>query len=58
MSKQIKIAAAKYEDYDDCLQAAADDYAEAHDLAGWDLDPKWEDEQRNTIILTVPDHAA
>lgn len=58
MSKQVKIAAAKYEDQDDSLQAAADDYAAAHDQAGWDLDPKWEDEQREVIILTVPDHAA
>lgn len=55
MSKQVKIAAAEYEDQDDSLQAAADDYAAAHDLAGWDLAPKWEDEQREVIILTVPD---
>lgn len=57
MSKQVKIAAAKYEDQDDCLQAAADDYAKAHGLEGWDLDPKWEDNQRDVIVLTVPDHA-
>ena len=54
MSKQVKIAAAKYEDQDDCLQAAADDYAEAHGLQGWDLAPKYEDEQREVIVLTVP----
>lgn len=58
MSKQVKIAAAQYEDQDDCLQAAANDYAQAHGLHGWDLDPQWEDEQRDNIVLTVPDHAA
>lgn len=57
MGKQVKIAAAKYEDHDDCLQAAANDYAKAHGLQGRDLDPKWEDEQREVIVLTVPDRA-
>lgn len=58
MSKQVIIPAAQYADQDDCLQAAAADYAEKHDLAGWDLSPKWEDSQREAIVLTVPDHAA
>lgn len=48
-------------DEDDCLQAAADRYAAAHGLEGWDLSPRWEhgsnDSVRDTVILTVPDHA-
>lgn len=55
---EIKINARRYEDHDDCLTAAADEYAAKHDLAGWDLSPRWADEQRNEIILTVPAFAA
>ena len=52
--REVRISAARYVDYDDCLAAAADDYAAANDLEGWDLAPRWEDEQRDTIVLTVP----
>lgn len=55
MSTTIKIDAAQYIDEDDCLTAAADDYAREHSLEGWDLDPRWEDDQRDVILLTVPD---
>lgn len=54
MTKQVRIPAAQYADHDDCLTAAAQDYAEAHGLQGWDLAPKWEDNQREYIVLTVP----
>lgn len=50
----IRINSRRYEDYDDCLTAAAEDYAAAHDLDGWDLSPRWEDEQRDHILLDVP----
>lgn len=51
---EVRIDAKQYEDHDDCLTAAANDYAEAHDLVGWDLAPRWEDNQRDVIVLTVP----
>ena len=51
---KIQIAAARYADYADCLTAAADECAEEHGLQGWDLSPRWADEQRDTIVLTVP----
>lgn len=57
MSTLVKIASAKYQDFDDCLQSAAADYAEAHGLEGWDLSPRWEDRERDVIVLTVPDRA-
>ncbi len=57
MNQQITIPAAQYDDCDDCLQAAADDYAAAHGLQGWDLSPRYEDAQREIIVLTVPHHA-
>ncbi len=57
-SVQITVPAADYVDADDCLQAAADAYAATHDLGGWDLSPRWTDEQRDSITLTVPAFAA
>jgi hypothetical protein len=48
------IDAAPFAGHDDCLTAAAVDYAEKHGLQGWDLSPRWEDSQRGTIVLTVP----
>jgi hypothetical protein len=50
----VRIPAKRYEDEDDCLSAAARDYAHEHDLVGWDLAPRWEDDQRDAILLTVP----
>lgn len=42
-------------DADDCLSAAAADYIEDHpELAGWDLSPRWADDTRETVALTVP----
>lgn len=57
-STEITVSAKQYEDFDDCLTAAAEAYAAEHDLAGWDLAPRWADEQRDEIILTVPEFAA
>ena len=57
MSKHtiVTISARKYQDSDDCLIDAARDYVATHpDLAGWDLEARWEDEQRDAILLTVP----
>lgn len=51
----IRIPAARYIDFDDCLAAAAENYVEQHpEAAGWDLSPRWADEQRDEILLDVP----
>lgn len=50
----IKIDARLYEDYDDCLTAAAADVAAERGLQGWDLSPRWEDDQHDMILLDVP----
>lgn len=50
----IRIDAAQYQDHDDCLTAAADDAACKYDLEGWDLNPRWEDDQRETILIDLP----
>jgi hypothetical protein len=51
---EITIAAAKYEDFDDCLAAAAADYARENGLEDWQVAARWEDDQREAITLTVP----
>lgn len=54
----ITIDAARYADSDHCLTDAAADYIAAHPaLAGYDLSPRWGDEQRDTILLDVPEWA-
>lgn len=50
----VTVSAAKYDEDEGNLAAAAADYAEAHDLVGWDLSPAWGDSDRETIVLTVP----
>lgn len=42
-------------DLDDCLTGAARDYiAEHSDLRGYDLSPRWTDEERESVTLSVP----
>ena len=50
----VRLRAALYEDHDDCLAAAVAEYSSEHDLEGWDLSARWEDDNRDTILLTVP----
>lgn len=41
-------------DQDDCLAAAEDQARIEHDLPGWDLDPRWTDDLRETVTMTLP----
>jgi hypothetical protein len=50
----IRIDASRYEDSDDCLRTAADAIATDRGLEGWDLSPRWEDDQRDTVLVDVP----
>jgi hypothetical protein len=53
--RTITVAAARYADAADSLPAAADAYVEAHpDAAGYDLAPRWADDERDRIALDVP----
>lgn len=55
MTKTITVSAKQYENHDDCLQAAADDYVSDHPEAeGYDLNPRWVDDEREEIALDVP----
>lgn len=53
----IRVAAARYEDEDDCLSAAAETVARERDLTGYDLDARWEDDERDAILLDIPAYA-
>lgn len=52
----VRVRARQYEDHDDCLEAAADAYAQRHgiDRSAWALEPRWEDDDRDYIVLRVP----
>lgn len=50
----IRIHARRYEDEDDCLSACEADIRQRARLQEWDLNPRWEDEQREAILLDVP----
>jgi len=53
--RKLEITLVANPDADDCLaEAAARHLAEYPDLAGWDLAPRWSDETRETVTLTVP----
>ena len=54
--KMITISVDSNPDFDDCFEAAVDAYVKDHpDAAGWDLSPRWEDDNnRESILLTVP----
>lgn len=51
----IRVSAKQYEDHDDCFAAAAADYAADHaEAVGYDMDPRWETDERDHILLDVP----
>ncbi|MCA9630058.1 MAG: hypothetical protein KC766_20445 [Myxococcales bacterium] len=58
-TETIAVTARDYVDADNCLAAAEAAYiATHHELRGWDLSPRWEDDERETILLTVPTWAS
>jgi hypothetical protein len=53
-TKTITVPASRYEGFDDSLSAAEEAAREDLGLAGWDLSPRWADEERERINLTIP----
>jgi hypothetical protein len=54
-SKSVEITVPANADADDCLADAAEQYiAEHDDLRGYDLSPRWADDDRESVVLTVP----
>ena len=49
----IRVSAAKYQDKENCLMAAAQELAEEFELQEWEVAAEWEDDERNVIVLTV-----
>jgi hypothetical protein len=53
--RSVEITVPANADADDCLSDAAEAYiAENRSLRGWDLAPRWTDETRETVTLSVP----
>jgi hypothetical protein len=52
---EITVDAKLYEDCDDCLTAAATEYAREHHIADWQVEARWADDSRDAIVLTVPE---
>ena len=52
----LSLVAKRYEDHDDCLAAAADDIAAIYGLEGWNLNARWQDDSRETILVDLPGH--
>lgn len=49
----VIIAAARYADHDDCLEAARSDYAATNGLEDWHVEADWAEDSREEIVLTV-----
>ena len=49
----ILVPAKKYEDSDNCLTDAAVDVAEERGLELWQVEARWEDDQRDNIEVTI-----
>ena len=54
MSASVEITVPADPNADDCLSAAAAEYASEHRLSGYDLAPRWTDDNRETVTLSVP----
>lgn len=54
MEKSIDIVVPADPDQDDCLYAAAAEVSRALRLGGRDLQPRWTDDDRESVTVTVP----
>jgi hypothetical protein len=50
---EITVPAKQYEDHDDCLEAARQDYIAEHGCDEWTVEARWENDERDNIVLTV-----
>lgn len=50
----IRIESRFYENFDNCLEAAALELSMSMGLSDWDLCPRWEDDDREIILIDVP----
>ena len=51
----FQVNAKDFENYDDCLQAAVDEYAATFELETWEVKASWEDDNRDIIKVELPD---
>lgn len=52
---ETRIPASNYEDFDEPLQAAAAELAEELGLASYEVEARYEDDQRDVIVVTHPE---
>lgn len=53
-TKTIEIDAKRYEDSDTCLTDCAADVARERGLESWQIEAEWADDNRETIVVTIP----
>jgi len=51
--RTITLPAKRFEDFDDCLSAAEDHVASLFGLEYWQVSARWEDTQRDKIIVEI-----
>lgn len=54
MTTTIRIPAARFEDYDDSLAEAERYTQQEYNAIGWDMNPRWANDERDEILLDVP----
>jgi hypothetical protein len=58
-TKTLTLDAARFEDFDDCLEAAKWAVVEELDLdSGWTITARWTDNQRTAIIVEYDENSA
>lgn len=54
-AKETTVTVRANPDADDCLAHAVETYIAKHpELKGWELAPRWADDARESVVLTVP----
>ena len=51
----FQVNAKDFENYDDCLQAAVDEYADTFELEPREVKASWKDDNRDIIRVELPD---
>lgn len=51
-TRKCIVSSKKYEDFDDCLTAAARDFVRRRHVAMWRVSAQWGDTDRETIEIT------
>jgi hypothetical protein len=53
----IRVPSRTYDDFEDCLAASVRHISIGRKLIGYDLNPIFEDDSRDSILLDIPEHS-